>query len=141
MRSLCVKEMCRKPLLMDLTFAELGWRSSRICKGVSLELGHSRSNSHHLRRICLPRLLRLRGITLLLGQGAKLLEFLRLLESEPLVRCRLPSTSSYRWRVVFPHLSTCRARSAVPIRRTSCSCSRTSFAALARSALGTLFTL
>ena len=142
MRSLRVVQVCRKPLLMNLAFTELGWRFCRFCKRVCLELGSSRSNSHHLFRICLPWLLRLCRSTFLLSENAQLLESLRLRKSESLVRCWLSSTSRNGWRIIFPHLSTCGTRSAIQVRqRSSLGDARTSFAALALSLLGTFFTL
>lgn len=105
-RSLRVVQVCWEPLLVDLAFAEFGWRFGRFCKRTFLELGYSRSNSHHLFRICLSWLLRLCTSTVLLSQKAQLLESLRLLESESLVRCWLSPTSRYGWRIILPHLST-----------------------------------
>lgn len=113
MRSLRMIQMRRKPLLMDLAFAEFGWGFRRFCKSIFLELGYSRSNNHDLFRVCLSWFLHLRQSTLLVSQGAQRFELSRLLKSQSLVRCGLSSTSRYGWRVILPHLSTYGTRSAV----------------------------
>ena len=142
MRSLRMVQMRRKPLFMDLAFAEFGWRSGRFCKSIFLELGDSRSNSYHLFRVCLPWLLRLCRSALLAGQSAQRFELFRLLKSQSLVRRGLSSTSRHGRRVIFLHLSTYGTRSAIRIQWNHCRWPpRTSFAALTLSLLGTFFTL
>ena len=142
MRSLRMVQMGRKPLLMDLAFAELGWRSGRFCKSIFLELGYSRSNSYHLFRVCLPGLLHLCRITLLANQSAQRFELFRFLKSQSLVRCGLSSTSRHGRRIILLHLSTYGTRSAIRIHWKHCMWPpRTSFVALVLSLLGTFFTL
>ena len=142
MCSLRMVQMRRKPLLMDLAFAEFGWRSGRLCKSIFLELGYPRRNSYHLFRVCLPWLLHLCRSTLLASQSAQRFESFRFLESQSLVRCGFSSTSRHGRRIIFLHLSTYGTRSATPIQwKRWMWPPRTSFAALALSLLGTFFTL